>query len=96
MCPLRSLNWLETGASAAALLADGTQPVIRKNRQNLQGHTHLVRSRRYVSRAENDEFNDVSERIGAGQKTVNRCENLLRTVRPLYVCLRLPYNPRKG
>jgi hypothetical protein len=47
-----------------------------------------------VIRAENDEFNDVSERIGAERKTVNRCENLLRTVRPLYVCLRLPYNQR--
>ena len=39
MCPLRSLNWLETGASAAALLADGNQPVIWKNRQNLHEHT---------------------------------------------------------
>jgi hypothetical protein len=47
-----------------------------------------------VIQAENDEFNDVSERIGAERKTVNRCENLLRTVRPLYVCLRLPYNQR--
>ena len=52
MRPFRSLNWLETGSSAAALLADGAQPLIRKNRQNLHGQTHLVRGRSYDVRVE--------------------------------------------
>lgn len=96
MRPLRSLNWQETGSSAAALLADGTQPVIRKNRQNLYWHTHLVRSRRYDVRWKSNEFNCESERIAPGQKTVNHCENPLRAVWPLYVRSHLPYNLLRG
>ena len=43
-----------------------------------------------------NEFNGESERIAPGQKTVNRCENPLRMVWPLYVRSHLPYNLRKG
>ena len=43
-----------------------------------------------------NEFNGESERIAPGQKTVNRCENPLRTVWPLYVRSHLPYNLAKG